>query len=485
MPIIFSPSRDVDRAQQVRNSMTGLAESLMNLGKVKRENEQRKLFDNLVTSLGNEATTPVQPELPIQDQPGLEQPTPVMLSPYEQNKAVRENAYNKILQSGMAPEKQEQLFKLIDKRFPEIKPQELEYTDIQTGRPLKVKEGTPEFRAVVSNPERFQRGGASEIKPSKNKYTNTRTGRTVEVMAGSKEEEQVKSNPLYEAGGESEIKKDKLTQLIEKHDSLPDADRNKPLYKRAIEKEVAQRGQTISIDKDGNISITEGPLGAGGGLTKPTVNKVQEKLLNSSESLARLNEIEAQSFSPDGQLKKEFLTFPGKLKGFMSNMKDLANVDLAPEEQKFLGDLTQFRVASFNNLNKTLNELSGAAVTEHETKRLTQELPNPGTGPFSGDGPTVFASKLKQSLKTQKMAIARLNYVQKNGFEVKKNKEGKVTGMFDDNGNQIQIDDMPEKIDATGEKILAQIKKDNPGIPEKQARSLALQRVKQIFFSGN
>ena len=68
-----------------------------------------------------------------------------------------------------------------------------------------------------------------------------------------------------------------------------------------------------------------------------------------------------------------------------------------------------------DNLNQYVKDVTGAAMTEAEAKRIIQGMPNAGTGVFDGDSPTQFKSKLDAAVKRLGMANARYTYAQKTG----------------------------------------------------------------------
>ncbi len=180
-------------------------------------------------------------------------------------------------------------------------------------------------------------------------------------------------------------------------------------------------------------------------LQNPTSAKIEEKLLNSTEALSRVKSIQT-SFKP------EYLQLGTRLGAATSSMKDFIGVKLSPEETAQLSDYTGFKRASVDNMNRLLNELSGAAVSPAEGKRIEASQPSAGTGVFDGDSPVVFKRKMDDVTKQMQHATLRYNYALRNGMNPLK------TG--------IALEDIPQLIEKRGSEIEKQIKKSNPSLQQ-------------------
>lgn len=170
-------------------------------------------------------------------------------------------------------------------------------------------------------------------------------------------------------------------------------------------------GFDISMDKEGNVRITKGAGGTGGGvgagpsgMTKPTQTAIEKKLFDSTNALARLQRIE-QSFKP------EYLTWKTKLGQQITSWKTKAGIEISPEDKQMRMEFSTFQRRAMSNLNQYLNELSGAAITEQEAKRLTQAMPDP-----QKDDPIDFESKMRDVIEESKLSISRYNYLLANGW---------------------------------------------------------------------
>lgn len=220
-----------------------------------------------------------------------------------------------------------------------------------------------------------------------------------------------------------------------------------------------QTGMKLAMGADGSIEFTQG--GASADMQKPTINKIEEKQLDSNEMLGRLNSI-SRTFNGD------YLSIGSKLENKWIALQDkmnLGTLDEADKEQ--LEGFTRFSQTALTNLNKTLNELSGAAVSPQEFERIAASLPKVGTGIFDGDSAIEFKSKLGGAIKDTKFALARYHYAKNNGLDPLQ------TG--------IQIGDMPSLINRRGTEIEKRIQSTQTGITEDRLEELVRQQLSTEF----
>jgi hypothetical protein len=219
-----------------------------------------------------------------------------------------------------------------------------------------------------------------------------------------------------------------------------------------------ESGTNLTVNPDGTINFTQG--GAGGGLQKPTTNKIEEKLFNTTETLSRLGQM-------NQQFKPEYLQLGTRVGNKMTSMKDFAGMTISPEEEAQLSEYTGFRRASVDNLNRTLNELSGAAVSPHEAERLKAAQPTAGTGIFDGDAPTEFKRKMEDVTKQSRYAVLRYNYALKNGMNPLQ------TG--------IELQNVPALIEKRGAEIEQEVRGQLPGADQKVIDMETRARLAQEF----
>ena len=146
---------------------------------------------------------------------------------------------------------------------------------------------------------------------------------------------------------------------------------------------------------------------------KPTTNLVQTKAINASEQAARVKEIR-DSFKP------EYQTLGTKFTNYYRS--GLAKIDpklLDSKDTQSLLEFSKYQSRAIGNVNRLLNELSGAAVSPAEGERLKAEVPNPGTGWFDGDDPVTFQGKIDRILEDSDKALARFHYYQSVGIPKK------------------------------------------------------------------
>lgn len=136
---------------------------------------------------------------------------------------------------------------------------------------------------------------------------------------------------------------------------------------------------------------------------KTVVADMQKDMIKQGDQIARLNQIQ-QSFNPD------YLRLQGKMQAGIANLKDKIG-ELPPEEAQSLTAYTDFTAKTAANLNQTIMEMSGAAVTDGEAQRQLKSIPS------DADGPTQFQAKLNASVENLKMAFARRSYMMKNGIQ--------------------------------------------------------------------
>lgn len=206
-------------------------------------------------------------------------------------------------------------------------------------------------------------------------------------------------------------------------------------------------GTVVEIGGDGSLV---GP----GQLSKPSINKLQETIINSTDRLDRLNSTLA-TYNPD------FLRAKGIATAATTKFKDFLGMKVSPEQRGFLDQYSQFQSSAATDLSSTLREMSGTAVTPQEYARTEKTLPS-GTEL----SPTEFEAKSKVAVRTIQRAIMRANWALKNGIGVKS---------VEDLAKAMPL----EGIDSVFEQRANQIWQEMGGSPDTKAQ--AMQRAKQEF----
>lgn len=219
-----------------------------------------------------------------------------------------------------------------------------------------------------------------------------------------------------------------------------------------IEPVYTPRGNGLSVTlPDG----TEVELGGGGGahgdLAKPTVNRLQDDLVNYQAGMDRLRQMRASA-------RPEFLTAQGRMSRLFAKGKDYVGAS-TPEEQKYLSDFTAFRSNTLDSLNRYIKEITGAAMTNTEAERIMSAMPTPD------DSPSEFSSKWDATMTQLSRANARAAYTLRKGLPL----------------DNVALDDMDKIINERAREIMNELKARNPGISEQEAIRAAQQAVNREF----
>lgn len=217
-------------------------------------------------------------------------------------------------------------------------------------------------------------------------------------------------------------------------------------------------------DAQGNVIFRTGVTGMET-MQKPTGAKIEQQMLNLGNSMERLDLI-SQAYRP------EFSQIGTRLGMKWASLKDKAGL-LDETDRQMLGDFTIWKARAFEYLNRILNELSGAAVTEHEWRRLSQAAPKPGEGIFDGDSPEEFKSKLDDLIWKTKLAYARLHYYRTQGFPVPDFAAG-------DTG-PLSLESMGDILDARGNELEQELVAQNPGADIEAIRAQVDQQLQAEF----
>lgn len=216
----------------------------------------------------------------------------------------------------------------------------------------------------------------------------------------------------------------------------------------------APTGMSVEVGPDGEFRLVQGP---GAGMGKQAKNTIEDKQIDTTEMLARISSIK-EAFRP------EYQQFGTRLGMSWASLKDKFG-SLNPEDKAQLREYTTFRRRSFENLNRTLNELSGAAITPQEAERLKKMMPDPGEGVFDGDSPTEFKAKMDDVVRQTTLALARYRYAKAHGL--------------DQYG--IALSEVPDLIDKRGMEIEQRLRAQNPNAPEEVITFEVRERLSREF----
>lgn len=230
----------------------------------------------------------------------------------------------------------------------------------------------------------------------------------------------------------------------------------------------AESGTSLTVDPEtGAVSFYQGvgaPKGAMSPLGPKGRNDTEANLINSTEALARLNQI--------GELyKPEFSTLQGQGNAAWLGVKAKAGGalgDLSSDQEQYLTDFADYRSTSIDNVNKLLKEMSGAAITPQEAERLRASLPDPGTGVFDGDNPVSFKSKMDARSRDIKLAVARQTY-------------HRSRGLSGNPWDTISLTEMPQVMGKREGELTKEVQSANPDADKAAVRAQVRNLMKQEF----
>lgn len=199
-------------------------------------------------------------------------------------------------------------------------------------------------------------------------------------------------------------------------------------------------------------------------LGKEAGNKNDTAALNSIEQASRLDGIAAK-------FKPEYQTYDYAFKNWTDSKLDSFGATrgaVTPEARQKMAAFTQFKQDSLNNLSAYIKEITGAAMGVQEEKRIRGGMPDP-----EKDSPVEFEAKMKNSIATAKLALARHAYLKRNGYD-----DGSISALAksDKLGTIHSLDDMKSMINGRMGAAAEQIKQQNPNINEMQLK----QQLRQI-----
>jgi hypothetical protein len=213
----------------------------------------------------------------------------------------------------------------------------------------------------------------------------------------------------------------------------------------------AKKGQGFSVTTpDGTVVQMGGPAG-GGSLAKPTLNNLEETIVNAQAGLDRLRQV-GRDFDPS------FLKLQNQLGANVAKWKDKIGA-ASPEDREKIKEYETFRSGVLNNLNLYIKEITGAAMSQQEAVRIIAAMPS------MDDGPTQFRSKYDRVVEGLSRALARAYYTRQNGLSM----------------DAVPIEQMDKIIDDYGGKIEKQIKAQNPDMDQAEVERLAMDQVRRAF----
>ena len=199
-----------------------------------------------------------------------------------------------------------------------------------------------------------------------------------------------------------------------------------------------------------------------GAMGRAAQNQIEERSLNASAQLGRLENIKTM-FNP------KFLEIPKRMEMMGLSWTSKMGAKLSAAQRDELSKYAAMRATIVNNLSTILKEVSGTAVTPQEYERIKNDQPNAGTGIFDGDDPVTLEAKLNNSIRLQRQAIARYNFMRSKGLNFDRNSLDQF----------LSLDDVPAAIDQRGAEIEGRLRKSgaDPNTIDQQVR----RQLKQEF----
>lgn len=224
-----------------------------------------------------------------------------------------------------------------------------------------------------------------------------------------------------------------------------------------------EKGETETVQIGGK------PGAAGDVNPKPAQADIYKKLMGHEEDSAKISDI-IRGYNP------KYQTYGGKAWGILLGVWDKIDPNNITEEQdKYLRGFAAHKAETYKILNNMLNRLSGAAVTEHEMRRLTQQMPTPGTGILDGDSPRDFQSKLMAFKRDNDLAIARYTKWAKEGV-IPQNKQ-----QLNELAKKTTLDDMDRLLKNRANQVANDIVRQNPQLTDDQVKAMAAERVRREY----
>jgi hypothetical protein len=218
----------------------------------------------------------------------------------------------------------------------------------------------------------------------------------------------------------------------------------------------ASGGVTMSYDAEGRPIFQ---MGGRQDLTTSAKNAIDQKLLDSGDTMSQITAIKAK-------FKPEYQQIGTRWNALRSSVMSKAGFQLPAEDRRFLREFGSYRAEAGQMFSNILKSLSGAAVTPAEMKRAEAWLPNPGTGLWDGDDPETLAEKVQRMEDFTARGLAKYSYIRRNGLDI----------------NAVDVDQMPQLMRQRGQQIESELRQQ--GMTPEQAQQAAVQQIGAEFGIG-
>ena len=195
-------------------------------------------------------------------------------------------------------------------------------------------------------------------------------------------------------------------------------------------------------------------------LSTGALTDVQKSLTQMDDEIQILDDL-ATNFDPD------MTTVGSDIGAFLLNTAERVGIDVGEDKEKFLTDKTLFKQRTFRVINATIRRITGAQMSNGESKRIMREVPNPS------DGKTQYETKMREVLRQLKLARARRVLL------MKEDGTGEAWTPGTDEEPPIGLNEVMPRIQRMAEDRLEEIMNGDPSIPEATARSMATTFVRK------
>ena len=207
-------------------------------------------------------------------------------------------------------------------------------------------------------------------------------------------------------------------------------------------------------------------------LGKPASNDLDEKIVAGLDQISRLEAMN-QTFQDKYQTIGTRLGMAGT--GWMAKL-DPSKVD--PKSAQELAAFSKDRRRGIENLNMTIKDITGAAMSLPEAARISQQVPDPGTGILDGDDPITYRAKMQDALDQTRLAVARRAWLKKNNPALLEQLAArKMEGVE----NVMPLDKMRDTMNQRKNEIYQGLKQKHPNASREQLIPYVGQMLNQEF----
>lgn len=181
----------------------------------------------------------------------------------------------------------------------------------------------------------------------------------------------------------------------------------------------ANKSPGFSVTTPDGTTITQGrPVGRTG------QNKLDTMEIDTREQYARLQNIRRTAI--ENPNVSDMNTLTGNLKRMGLEWLDFVSSDsLTDEQAQYLFDVTEARGDVLENVNRTIQDITGAAMGVEEAKRIRAQVPD------VHDSPRMFQAKFDRLERNMTAAIARYNMWRNMGIDARPDRPEKVASLSD------------------------------------------------------